>query len=139
MAITLGRDGLRLHSKFLMLRYRKGSTKRGLLMTIPRPTNSGLTSFALLTAVLILAHGCGEDAVTPTLVLPDPPPDRSPDTRRRTLTSDRGSQVTPSGSEATEEAPTTSPAARVPSPPRWPRGWPGSRSLSGPVVGAGAP
>ncbi len=44
-------------------------------MTIPRPTNSGLTSFALLTAVLILAHGCAEDAVTPTLVLPDPPPD----------------------------------------------------------------
>ena len=38
-------------------------------MTIPRPTNSGLTSFGLLTAVLILAHGCAEDAVTPTLVL----------------------------------------------------------------------
>ena len=74
-----------------------------------------------------------------TTVSVAPSVDRSPDTRRRTLTSDRGSQVTPSGSEATEEAPTTSPAARVPSPPRWPRGWPGSRSLSGPVVGAGAP
>ena len=44
-------------------------------MNFPRPTLSGLAGVALLTAVLILAHGCAEDAVIPTLPLPDPPPD----------------------------------------------------------------
>ena len=65
-------------------------------MTTPLSVRSVWIRLLWLAASFTFLHGCQDDSAVGQVPVA-PSVDRSPDTRRRTLTSDRGSQVTPSG------------------------------------------